>query len=53
VDAGAFVSSFLLAAHAHDASTTPQAALARHARFIGAHFGIPDTRSMVCGLRGR
>lgn len=50
VDAGGFVTSFLLSAHAHGVATTPQAALARHARFVRAHFGIPDDQHMVCGI---
>lgn len=50
VDAGGFVASFLLAAHAHGIATTPQAALARHARFVRAYFDIPDTQHMVCGI---
>ena len=50
VDCGAFIGSFLLAAHAHGVSTTPQAALARHAKFIRSYFGIGDERNMVCGI---
>lgn len=50
VDCGGFIASFLLAAHAHGVSTTPQAALARHAKFIRAYFGIGDERKMVCGI---
>lgn len=50
VDCGAFIGSFLLAAHAHGVSTAPQAALARHARFIRGYFGIGDERMMVCGI---
>lgn len=50
VDCGAFIGSFLLAAHAHGVSTSPQAALAQHAKFIRAYFGIGDDRLMVCGI---
>lgn len=50
VDAGGFVASFLLSAHAHGVATTPQAALAQHARFVRAHFGIADDQHMVCGI---
>lgn len=50
VDCGGFISSFLLAAHAHGVATTPQAALARHARFVRSYFGIGDDRKMVCGI---
>jgi nitroreductase len=50
VDCGSFIGSFLLAAHAHAVSTTPQAALARHAKYIRSYFGIGDDRQMVCGI---
>ncbi|MDR5752387.1 MULTISPECIES: nitroreductase [unclassified Caballeronia] len=50
VDCGAFIGSFLLAAHAHGVATTPQAALARHAKFIRSYFKIPNDRKMVCGI---
>ncbi|AXF25099.1 nitroreductase [Burkholderia pyrrocinia] len=50
LDCGAFVASFLLAARAHGVSTTPQAALAHHARFIRRYFGIGDERNFVCGI---
>ncbi|MBU9606760.1 nitroreductase family protein [Burkholderia multivorans] len=50
VDAGGFVSSFLIAAYAHGVATTPQGALARHARFVREYFGIPDTQHMICGI---
>ncbi|MBN3778985.1 nitroreductase [Burkholderia sp. Ac-20345] len=50
VDAGGFVSSFLLAAYAHGVATTPQGALARHAHFVRDYFGIPDTQHMICAI---
>ncbi len=50
VDAGGFVASFLLSAHAHGIATTPQAALARHAHFVREYFDIPETQHMVCGI---
>lgn len=50
VDCGSFIGSFLLAAHAHGISTTPQAALARHAKYIRSYFGIGEDRQMVCGI---
>ncbi|MEK2606969.1 nitroreductase family protein [Burkholderia arboris] len=50
VDAGGFVSSFLIAAYAHGVATTPQGALARHAHFVRKYFGIPDTQHMICGI---
>jgi len=50
VDAGGFIASFLLSAHAHGVAAAPQAALARHARFVRGYFGIPDEQIMVCGI---
>jgi nitroreductase len=50
VDAGGFISSFLLAAYAHGVATTPQGALARHAHFVREYFGVPDTQHMICGI---
>lgn len=50
VDAGGFVSSFLLSAQAHGVATTPQAALAMYSKFIRRHFGIPHERRMICGI---
>jgi len=50
VDAGGFINSFLLSAQAHGIATTPQAALARHARFVRGYLNIPDTHHMVCGI---
>ncbi|WP_321884839.1 nitroreductase family protein [Paraburkholderia bannensis] len=50
VDAGGFISAFLLAAHAHGVATTPQGALARHAHFVREYFDIPDTQQMICGI---
>lgn len=50
VDAGGFIASFLLSAQAHGVATTPQAALARHARFVRRYFDISDESHMVCGI---
>ncbi|TFE47339.1 nitroreductase [Paraburkholderia dipogonis] len=50
VDAGGFISSFLLAAYAHGVATTPQGALARHAHFVREYFDIPDTQHMICAI---
>lgn len=50
VDAGSFVASFLLSAQAHGVATTPQAALARHARFVRGYFNISDEHHMICGI---
>lgn len=50
VDAGGFVSAFLLSAQAHGVATTPQAALAMQAKFIRSYFGMPEGRKVVCGI---
>lgn len=50
VDAGGFVSSFLLSAQAHGVATTPQAALAMQSGFIRDFFDIPGGRKVVCGI---
>lgn len=50
VDAGGFVASFLLSAHAHGVAATPQAALARHAGFVRRYLDIPANQRMVCGI---
>ncbi|TDN61402.1 nitroreductase [Paraburkholderia sp. BL10I2N1] len=50
IDCGAFIGAFMWAAQAHGVATTPQGALARHAKFIRSYFGIGDERKMVCGI---
>jgi nitroreductase len=50
IDCGGYVANFLLAAEAHGLAAIPQAALAQHASFIRAHFGLPEDRRMVCGI---
>lgn len=50
VDAGGFVSSFLLSAQAHGVATTPQAALAMQSGFIREYFAIAEGRKVVCGI---
>lgn len=50
VDCGGFINSFLLAARAHGVATTPQAAIARHAKFVRRFFEIGDERQMVCAI---
>ncbi|MEC3768843.1 nitroreductase [Cupriavidus sp. SS-3] len=50
VDAGGFVSAFLLSAQAHGVATTPQAALAMQSSFIRKYFAIPEGRKVVCGI---
>jgi nitroreductase len=50
VDCGAYVSNFMLAAQALGVATIAQAALALYSAPIRAHFAIPDTRHVVCGI---
>src|SRR5712691_7774237 len=50
IDCGGYVANFLLAAEAHALAAIPQAALAHHAPFVRAHFGLPGDRRMVCGI---
>jgi nitroreductase len=50
VDCGAYVNTFMLAAHAHGVACIAQAALAAHAPFIHEWLGIPDDRRVVCGI---
>lgn len=50
LDCGAFVTAFTLAAAARGIDTIPQAALAGHASFFRARYGIAADRDMVCGI---
>ncbi len=50
VDCGLYVGSLLLAAESLGIATIAQAALARCSPFLHAHFGIPETRNVVCGI---
>ena len=50
VDCGAYVTQFMLAARAHGVATIAQAALALHSGAIRAHFAMPDTWRIVCGI---
>ncbi len=50
VDAGGFVSTFLLSAQAHRVATTPQAALSMQSGFIRRYFGMSEGRKVVCGI---
>ncbi len=50
IDCGAWLSAFLLAAHAHGVATIPQAALGAHGAFVRRHFGLADDRRVVCGI---
>ena len=50
VDCGAYVTAFMLAAEAIGVASIAQAAIAGHAAFLHAHFGIPEDRAVVCGI---
>jgi nitroreductase len=50
VDCGAYVSNFMLAAQALGVASIAQAALAVYSEAIRAHFAIPNTRHVVCGI---
>ena len=50
VDCGLYVGNLLLAAESLGVATIAQAALARCSPFLHAHFGIPETRTVVCGV---
>ncbi|WP_031336507.1 nitroreductase [Rhodopseudomonas sp. B29] len=50
VDCGGYVTSFMLAAQALGVATVPQAALAFHAGVVRQHFGLDDSRRIVCGI---
>jgi nitroreductase len=50
IDCGAYVGNFQLAAQALGLGTIAQAALARHSGLIRRHFGLDDSRRVVCGI---
>ena len=50
LDAGGFITAFMLAAEVHGLATIAQAALARHSGLIRRQFAIPETRGFVCGI---
>lgn len=50
VDCGGYVAAFMLAAQAMGVATIAQAAIAPYAPFIRRHFGLPDSRRVVCGI---
>ena len=50
IDCGAYVGNFLLAVQALGLGAIPQAALARHSGLIRRHFGLDDSRRVVCGI---
>ena len=50
IDCGGFVSVFLLAAQALGLAAIPQAAVAAYSPWLRDHFGLPDSRLVVCGI---
>ncbi|KQP36338.1 nitroreductase [Pseudorhodoferax sp. Leaf274] len=50
VDCGAYVANFLLAATSLGVATIAQAALAARGPLVRTHFGLPDSRRLVCGI---
>ncbi len=50
IDCGGYVSVFLLAAQALGLGAVPQAAVAGHAAWLREHVGLPQGRSVVCGI---
>ena len=50
LDCGGYVSTFLLAAQALGLNAIPQAAVAGYSPWLRAYLGLPDDRSVVCGI---
>jgi nitroreductase len=50
IDCGGFVSIFMLAATALGLGSVAQASVVSYAPFIRAHFGLPETRLIVCAI---
>lgn len=50
IDCGGYVSTFLLAAEALGLSAIPQAAVAAYSSWLRDYFGLPEDRSVVCGI---
>lgn len=50
MDTGGFVTAFMLAARALGVDTIAQASVAAHAPMIRAHFGLPETRLILCAI---
>jgi nitroreductase len=50
LDAGGFLTAFMLAATAQGVDTIAQAAVAAYPDFIRAHFGLPDDRVILCAI---
>lgn len=50
MDCGGFVTAFMLAATACGLGSIAQASVAAHAPAIRAHFGLPDSRMILCAI---
>lgn len=50
MDCGGFVTAFMLAATALGVNTIAQASVAAYPDVIRAHFGLPDTRLILCAI---
>jgi len=50
MDCGGFITAFTLAAAALGLASIPQAAIAPFAPMLHGHFGIPDSRQIVCAI---
>lgn len=50
LDCGGFVSAFTLAASALGVSTIAQASVAAYPEFIRTHFGLDNTRAVLCAI---
>ena len=50
LDCGGYIATFLLTAQAHGVASVAQAALAARSDDVRAHFAIPESRIVVCGI---
>lgn len=50
MDTGGFVTAFMLAATALGVGSIAQASVAAYAPFVRAHFGLPETRLILCAI---
>ncbi len=50
LDCGGFVTAFTLAATALGGATVAQASVAAFPDMIRAHFGLPETRTVLCAI---
>lgn len=50
LDCGGFVTVFMLAAQAHGVASIAQASVAAYPAFIRSHFGLDDSRAILCAI---